>query len=378
MNTRLIGAIGFLLFILSTFFSYTYFNSGGSLKRLDVIRAPQLSTLSISPDAPKTEECPLNGEMLTKQHRSAWEARRPLGVAIENHVDSRPQSGLTSADVIYEAVAEGGITRFLAVYYCKDAPRIGPVRSARIYFMEFLQAYGSYPLYAHVGGANTPGPADALGEIRDLGWDGYNDLNQFAIPFPIYYRDYELLPNVATEHTMYSSTEKLWEYAKNKRGVGYTDKNGSSWTQGFKAWKFKKDEPQTASADTITFDFWTPGAYSVTWKYDVANNSYKRTNGSKPHLDNNSNTTLVAKNVAIVFMKESSANDGYEGGHLLYKTTGSGKAIVFQDGKAITGQWERGKVTNTLTFFDASGHEISFNRGQTFVEVVPQGNTVKY
>lgn len=381
MNNKLITGIGVLLYVLSSYFSYTYFNSGTSLSKIaDTVKnATQLSTLSINPNDPKTEECPLNGKMLTKQHKDAWESRRPLGVAIENHVDSRPQSGLSNADIVFEAVAEGGITRFLAMYYCEDAKRIGPVRSARIYFLELLQAFGDHPLYSHVGGANTPGPADALGEIREIGWDGYNDMNQFAIPFPIYYRDYELLPNVATEHTMYSSTEKLWQYAKNKRGLSNVDKQGTDWNQGFEPWKFKDDEPaQPAKTTTISFDFWTPGAYSVKWQYDAASNSYKRFQATSPHIDNNASKQLVTKNVIVAFMKESPANDGYEGGHLLYKTTGSGKAIIFMDGKAIEGQWERAKITNMLSFSDASGTEVSFNRGQIFVEVVPQGNDVKY
>lgn len=380
MNNKFIAGIGILLFVLSTYFSYAYFSSGNSISKIadNVKNATQLSTLSINPNDPKTEECPLNGKMLTKQHKDVWESRRPLGVAIENHVDSRPQSGLSSADIVFEAVAEGGITRFLAIFYCEDAPRIGPVRSARIYFLELLQGFGDHPLYAHVGGANTPGPADALGEIRDLGWDGYNDLNQFAVPFPIYYRDYELLPNVATEHTMYSSTQKLWQYASAKRGLSNVDKEGTPWAQGFKAWKFKKDEPASPTATTISFDFWTPGAYSVKWKYDTASNTYSRTNGSSAHLDNNSKKQLTTKNLVVAFMKESPANDGYEGGHLLYKTTGSGKAIMFMDGKAIEGQWERTKTTDSLNFIDSSGAQVSFNRGQIFVEVVPQGNDVNY
>lgn len=381
MSTKIIAAIGFLLYLLSTYFSYAYFNSNrGAIKQLTnrLQTGDQLSTLSISPDAPKTESCPVNGEMLTKQHKDAWERRRPLGVAIENHSESHPQSGLSSADVVYEAVAEGGITRFLAIFYCKDASRIGPVRSARIYFIELLQGFGTYPLYAHVGGANTPGPADALGKIRDLGWDGYNDMNQFAVPFPVYYRDYELLPNRATEHTMYSSTQKLWEYADAKRNLSNVDKSGTSWEQGYKQWKFKNDAPGTAAAPTISFDFWDPGTYSVKWEYDAKSNSYKRFNGGKAHVDNNTGKQLTTKNVVVVLMKESSAKDGYEGGHLLYKSTGSGKAFVFQDGKVVEGQWERAKPAETIRFFDVSGHEISFNRGQIFVEVVPQGNAVNY
>jgi hypothetical protein len=107
--------------------------------------------------APKTEVCPLNGKMFTKGEKEIWERRRPLTVMIENHEESRPQSGLSYADVVYEAVAEGGITRFLSVFYCGVSAQdviIGPVRSVRVYYLDWASEYGRYPLFAHVGGAN--------------------------------------------------------------------------------------------------------------------------------------------------------------------------------------------------------------------------------
>src|SRR3990172_7795880 len=91
-------------------------------------------------DLPKTEECPINGGKFTKIEKGIWETRRPLAAMIENHVDSRPASGISKADVVYEAVAEGGITRFLAIFYCGVAAsevKIAPVRSARIYFVNW-------------------------------------------------------------------------------------------------------------------------------------------------------------------------------------------------------------------------------------------------
>ena len=80
---------------------------------------------------PKTEPCPLNGALYSKQQKDWWEKHRPLGIMIENHQDSRPQSGLSSADVLYEAVAEGGITRFLSIFYCDSAAEVVLVRRAR-------------------------------------------------------------------------------------------------------------------------------------------------------------------------------------------------------------------------------------------------------
>ena len=142
---------------------------------------------------PKTEPCPINGEKYSTQQREWWENHRPLGVMIENHENARPQSGINAADITYEIVAEGGITRTLNIYYCQAPAQVGPVRSARTYFLDYMSEYGDSPLYAHVGGANTPGPADALGQISEYGWGGYNDLNQFSIGFPTFWRDYNRL-----------------------------------------------------------------------------------------------------------------------------------------------------------------------------------------
>lgn len=385
MDKKITIIAGVIIYLLSAFFSYSFFRgekSGiSSLTTVKYVSPKDNGDKSIlSSDAPKTEECPLNGEPLTSGHKKLWESRRPLGVMIENHLDARPQSGLTDADIIYEAVAEGGITRFLVIFYCKDSDGyIGPIRSARIYFMSFLQEYGIYPLYAHVGGANTPGPADALGEIRDLGWDGYNDMNQFAIPFPYYWRDYDRLPTKMTEHTMYSTAKKLWEYASKKRDLGAKDKKGKRWDGQFQPLKFKDDGKSSGSLSEITFDFWQGKTdYSVEWQYDKSSNSFKRFHKGSAHVDKNNNKQISAKNVIVVFMEESPANDGYPGGHILYKTTGTGKAIVFLDGKAIEGSWKKKDHTSTMRFYDKAGTEILLNRGQIWIEIVPEGNKVTY
>lgn len=387
INKKLALIIFFVAFVLSGFISFTVF---GTITNVSILPPAKYKPPSANGsqagktalEEPKTEECPLNGQLFGKSQKEKWEKRRPLGIMAENHVQARPQSGLSSADIIYEIVAEGGITRFLAIYYCQDAPYVGPVRSARIYFIKLLQEYGKYPLYAHVGGANTDGAADALGEIDELGWGLYNDLNQFAVPFPYYWRDYERLPNRVTEHTVYTTTSKLWEYAKSKRGLTNVDKEMRSWDEAFEEWKFK-DEAETGeigAIDKISFGFWDIFAsdFSVDWNYDKLTKSYKRNNGGKPHLDKNTGKQLEAKNIVIVFAKESPANDGYPGGHILYKITGSGDGLVFQDRKVIKMTWNKKKEESRMKFFDQEEKEISFVRGKIFIEVLPIGNKVTY
>ncbi|KKP99156.1 MAG: hypothetical protein US07_C0023G0004 [Candidatus Levybacteria bacterium GW2011_GWB1_36_18] len=327
---------------------------------------------------PKTEACPLNGVLYSKQQKKWWEEHRPLGVMIENHEDSRPQSGISRADAVYEAVAEGGITRMLNVYYCQAPAQVGPVRSARTYFLDFISEYGESPLYAHVGGANTPGPADALGQIEDYDWAGYNDLNQFSIGFPTFWRDYNRLGHpTATEHTMYSTTDKLWKFAKEERKLSNVDKNGDSWSTGFREYSFKND-PSASSrpgAQIVHIEFWEGyKAYFVDWVYDKAKNIYLRKSGGVPHMDKNTNQQLSAKVIVVLFMSERHANDGYEdNAHLLYGTKGTGKALVYMDGKEIKGTWSKAGRTDRTIIKDSSGEEVKFTRGKLWFEILPLG-----
>lgn len=382
-KTIIIASAVFLASAIFSFFAFTVFlpSNLSNLSPVPDVKKDASGKLLFDDTLPKTQPCPLNGAKYSKQQEKWWEKHRPLGIMIENHTEARPQSGLTSADVVYEAVAEGGITRFLALFYCQDAEFVGPVRSARTYFMDFLSDYGSNPLYAHVGGANTPGPADALGQISSYGWQAYNDMNQFSIGYPVYVRDYDRLGRtVATEHTVYSATTKLWDYAAKNRKLTNEDADGKAWDENFVLWIFKEDPKLEArpASQTVSYEFWNGYAdFSVSWKYDKATNSYLRSNGGKPHTDLNNKKQISAKNVVILFMKESRANDGYEGNlHMLYGTKGTGKALVFQDGEEIAATWSKKDRTSRLLLKNSRGQDIEFNPGLIWFSVVSPTTTI--
>lgn len=384
--------VSVILFLVATTISFAVFSKSGSSSpsSTPVVGTtpgvPQAATLTdykalvFDSNEPKTETCPLNGISYSKSQRVWWEAHRPLGVMIENHLDSRPQSGISLADVTYEALAEGGITRTLNIFYCQDAGIVGPVRSARTYFLDFISEYGDYPLYAHVGGANTPGPADALSQINDYGWGGYSDLNQFAIGFPTYYRDENRLGHdVATEHTMYSTTGSLWDFGK-QRGLTNVDKKGGSWNNNFVQYSFKDDAPVSdrGVSQSVHIDFWDNNPdYSVDWIYDKNTNMYLRKNANIIHKDRNTSKQLSAKNVIILLMKESHANDGYtDNEHLLYADTGTGDALIFIDGKKIKGSWKKTARTSRALLYDSARSEVKFDKGKLWFEIVPTYATV--
>ena len=369
----IVGAI--ILYTASAGVSYIVFNT--VLKSPISISAPLIGSLtdvtSQAEEGVKDRECPLNGAMYTKAREEQWSKRRPLGVMIENHADARPIIGWSRADIVYEAVAEGGITRTLSMFYCQEVGDIAPIRSARTYFLDWLSEYNA--LYAHVGGANTPGPADALGQIRDY---EILDMDQFGLGFPTYWRGTDKL----APHNVHSTTKKLWEAAAS-RGEGWdkNDKDGKPWDNNFSPWKFKDEAPLEGRGDQkpAVVPFWSQSPdYTVTWQYDKSVNVYKRYHGENAQIDPVTNENISPKNVVIQFQTEKDANDGYPDGHLLYGTTGSGQALFFIDGKATKGTWNKKSRTARTKYLDAQGKEIVFTRGQIWIETIPVGNSVTY
>lgn len=404
----ILGLIAFLgLYLFSTgtsfaVFTYVFPSSLGFLSPQGNNTAQQDATKSkeskfkllLDNSGPKTEVCPINGAKYTAEERKAWEKRRPLLVMIENHEEARPQSGLSNADAIYETVAEGGITRFMGVFYCGAQAydvTVGPVRSARTFFLDWASEYGQNPLYAHVGGANCDKPtgsgcsngarADALGQIEKYGWGGStgNDLNQFSIGYPTFWRDYERLGHtVATEHTMYSTTEKLWAVGKN-RGWTEVDSDNVKWDKTFLPWKFTEDKSvKDGTTNQIKYDFWSnspAGDYSVSWAYDATRKAYLRSNSGKPHMDLNTNEQLSTNNLIVMYSVESFADDDYPGNvHLLYGTIGKGDAVLFQKGNTQKITWGKTSRTARTKFLDENGKEIKFIEGKIWISNLPKGN----
>lgn len=395
----IMGLVG--MYLLSTGISLAAFSlfgkgstgvSGPSVN----INIPGINKPKLKTDQPRTEMCPINGLLYTKAEKAVWEKRRPITAVIENHEDSRPQSGLSRADVTYEAVAEGGITRTLNVFYCgiADDARIGPVRSARVYFVNWATEYGN-PLFVHVGGANNicsncPGgikprgdiapEVDALRLLTTLGWryKNGNDMDGGTnVGYPTMWRDYERIPGAATEHTYMASTDKLAEEAE-RRGFAAIGADGIAWDKNFVPWKFGKDSPLSSpTATNISFEFWSNKPdYNVEWKYDSKDNKYLRFNGGEAHVDMDNKEQLSAKNVVIALTKERGPVD--KEGHMFYTTIGTGKMLLFQNGDVVVGTWSKLNAKSRTIFKDDKGKEILFVPGRIWIETVPDGNEINY
>ncbi|HET7099325.1 MAG TPA: DUF3048 domain-containing protein [Patescibacteria group bacterium] len=388
----------FLISVGLSLFVFYLVSPKGAANLLSEVSKKSRFNLSL----PKTDECPINGQKYTKPEADVWNTRRPIVQMIENHVDARPESGLSRADVVYEAVAEGGITRFVAVFYCGAVAEevvTAPLRSARVYFVNMAAGYGTLPLYLHQGEANNicndcPGGTKSKKQIDPsvnvlplfdkLGWQGGSKGNKldggYNIGFPIVVRDQYRLSSTpaAWEHSVKANLDEVWKEAA-KRGLVFKDTSGTAWTKGFRKWIFQDGKANTASVATdIKFNFWDSMAgYDVEWKYDSATNSYKRFNGGKEHIDwDFDKPQLTAKNVIVMLVKETGPVDLEH--HMFYAVIGTGKAIIFQNGEAIVGTWTKNSSTDREIFTDDKGQEIQMVRGQTWIEIVPAQNKISY
>lgn len=400
--------ITFTVLLLGSYFGFGKLNpttTNNQKTIVDTGSTPQKQTGTLNFEGPKTAVCPLNGQLFTIEEQKVWESRRPLMVMIENHIDSRPQSGLNNADIVYEANSEGGITRFMGVFYCnavKGASNkydVGPVRSARTYFLDLASEYSDYPLYTHVGGSNCSAPKDpvtgrqsgpcttnkkaqALEQISDYGWMGkgtWGDLSQFSLSYKACRREEDRTGReVATEHSMYCSSSELWNVASSRGLTNETVINKTLWNKAYRSWLFKQiDQPASnLDAKTISFDWWGDKAYSVSWTYDATQKQYLRKNGGEIAIDFNTKEQINTKNIIIEWAKESRAIDEHV--HNLYAVVGTGDAVLLQNGTKTEITWSKPNRTARTIYKDKSGKEINLIPGRTWVEILPLGNKVTY
>lgn len=281
--------------------------------------------------------------------------RHPLAIMIENHPDARPQSGLDKASIVYEAIAEGGITRFMAVYGPNVATKIGPVRSARTYYLDWALEYDAY--YTHVGGN-----IDALDLIPKI---GIKDLDQFRYGDRAFWREPQA--GKATEHTMYTNGEKLYEIASQNKW-----KDSSFTPMSFKENPPKESRPATNS---ISIDFSTD-SYKVKWVYNPENNNYDRSMAGSAHFDGVSKSQLIANNIVIQEVNRTATVTRINENGWTMDTIGSGNAKIVHDGKVTEVTWKKTDRNSRTKFFGKDANEIQFNPGVTWYEIVPPGTAV--
>ena len=304
---------------------------------------PAASTERVVPKPVGTPRWPLTGLEAPSPEAATI---RVVSVKIENSPAARPQTGLGKADVVYEVIAEGGITRFHCLFQSQSPSVVGPVRSCRPPDLYVIQQYHS--LLAHVGGPKS------IRTILASDTKRYNDMDQFFNPAS-YWRSSKR----AAPHNMYLDMNKLRGFATTKRGYPATET-----VTGF---EFAKASVATTPAVTsITVPM--SSSNKVGWRWNATSGTYARSINGKAHVDAVSGKQLTARNV-IVMWARITPYPGDKKGVVNIALTGSGRASVFVRGQRFDGTWEAG-TDAPPQFKTADGVPVKLDPGNTWIQVI--------
>ena len=293
------------------------------------------------------QPCPLTGETLPGD--AAPPDRPVLAVKVENTPDAQPLAGLEGADIVYEEVVEGGITRFVVLFHCDDANRVGPVRSIRSTDPGILAPFSEHPLLAFSGGSKG---------VRTIVEDaGMTTLDEDSVTKAFERDDDRVVP-----HNLFTETKALWAKAL-KRAEGEPAPAA--------AFIYSDEVPspsKKARVATVVFS----GLATAEWHW-AKGRWVRYLEGSPMLLENGEPITTDNVVIQVVKTTESDFQDvsGYPSPEV--DLTGSGKAWVLRDGKLIVGKWERSDEADFTTFLAKSGEEIALTPGTTYVELAPKG-----
>ena len=316
--------------------------------------SPEVSPSPTPVPTPVMAVAPLDG-LLTTPARAKL---HPIAVMIDDLSPARLQSGFSAASVVWQAPAEGGIPRYMMIFQENIPGDVGPVRSARSYYIDWAAEWRA--AYVHAGGS-----PQALATLRAQGKGQLvYDANQFYNG--AYFRR---ITTKAPPHNLYTTGAQLRQLATRVKATS---------APGAPHWKFAPDAPLELRpvGGTIETDY---QQNHIVYKYDQASNTYKRyvTGFAKQQVDPSTKKAIAPKNVVIMLMKFGPLNDGSNHGRLEATVTGKGTAWIATNGHTIKGTWRKKSLTAPTLFYDASGHAVTLTAGQTFVQVMKTTDFVK-
>jgi hypothetical protein len=303
---------------------------------------PEIVSNYVAPE--KRKPSPLTGVLVNPEL-----TKRPItGVMIENSIDARPQSGLSQAGIVFEAIAEGGITRFLALFQESRPGNIGPIRSARPYYVEWAKGFDAQ--YLHSGGSG-----EALALIQSL---GVKDLDHGKLSGRIASR----VSSRFAPHNVYTNFDTI---DKVSQELGY---GGSEFKPLSRSEAAPENLPEK-TAGNIKFDI-SGANYNTSYDFAPETNDYGRVMAGRPHTDQEGGQQIRPKVVVALIAPYGIHPNGI---HSQYGSTGSGEVLVFQNGTVTKGQWKKESQSASLQFVKTDGSALKLNPGQTWITAIPQG-----
>ena len=284
-------------------------------------------------------------------------ARHPVAVMIDDHRAARPQSGFNDAAVVWHAPAEGGIPRYMLVFQDRIPPSVGPVRSARQYYIAWAAEWRA--VYAHVGGS-----PQAMRTLREKGRGQlvYN-ADEFRWGGTYFHRTRDRF----APHNVYTSGKELYQLSR---------RVGAKNVPMKPAWRFASDKHILLRPEggriTVVYS-----QNTIIYRYDRRSNTYRRAvSGEKRQIDRGTDKPVAPKNVVVMVMSFGRLNDGSNKNRLEAQVIGKGQAWISTNGKTIKGTWRKSSMTGPTRFYDAAGKLVTLTVGQTFVQVMPRGSKI--
>lgn len=298
----------------------------------------------LPPPEPKTVPSPYTGVRTDPERVN----RRPIAVMIDNSPKARPQHGLAAASIVYEMLAEGGITRYMAIYLEGEAETVGPVRSARHYFV--YAAAGHDAVYAHCGGS-----PQAYREIAGLSIRSLDDMKDRGI--------FRRSNDRSAPHNLYTSIATL---RKEMAARGWEKTQAPE-----PLWKFTDESGQGKPATYVRIPY-PKGyqGYSVRYEFDQESGTYKRYVADAPHVDASDRSQIRAKSIIVLFIKSWPIPKDPEL-RIDMDIVGSGSGILFVDGKQRDIKWSKASKTGPFCFSESNGEPLKMQRGNVWIQVVP-------
>lgn len=279
---------------------------------------------------------------------------RPYAVMINNNHAAWPQCGIQDAYLVYEIIAEGGITRMMALYKDQDTAKIGSIRSARHYFIDYAEENDA--IFVHWGGS-----PQAYSRI----YTGINDIDGIALEGSVFFRDKTL--KRAYEHTGFTSMENLKEYAASK---GFTRDTNKDLLLNYSVDPVDISNVEGAeSAQTVDIKY--SNYHSTKYEYDEENKVYKRSMSGTDNVDLVTGEQYTAKNIIVYSVSNYTLNDGENKGRQEINNIGSGNGYFITEGYAVPITWEKTSHSEQTVYKYENGEEITVNDGNTFIQIYP-------
>lgn len=331
--------------MMSVLLSASLVFSGCSNKPVPKVLDPNSkdSTVTTVPEAAKEPE----GVLYEKKLSEA----RPIAVMLDNHVGARPQAGLKNAEVVIEALAEGNITRYMAFFFTTNAELVGPVRSARPYFIDRAMEYDA--LYVHVGGSPK-----ALSDVRSL---KIADIDGLSTSGKVMWRKkHKKMP-----HNLYTSIEALRTEADRKRFDSDVRVQGYEYNNE----TIKPDGQETTGLEMLYRRKATKDSgYIVKYIWHEASKMYQRYINGDLHTDEIDQSPIAAKNVIVQIVPTRVVDDK---GRLDLELVGSGSGFWLTEGVREPITWSKSDRRGQTIYKDESGKVLSLNPGKTWIQIVP-------